>query len=100
MSKENQLSSSMYKEIYRGISVKNFNDINADFGNYTEYGLVFGKSFINIPMENHSEISNITLYIPVLTGDNGFVYVCPNVSSLEDINESCLACGRCVQKMS
>ena len=60
----------------------NWSDITADANS------TLAKSFVHLP-SGHSEISgNISLYVPV-KDNTGSVYICPNATSLNDVNTSC-----------
>lgn len=59
----------------------------ADSSSYNNAGKKLGKAVVHIP-PNSADVFDIILLVPVEYG-SGLLYVCPNASSLEDVNESC-----------
>ena len=64
-----------------------WSDIDGNSSNYSVKNIALGKSFFH-KSSGHSEISNISLFVPAVKG-TGRLYVCPNASSFDEINELC-----------
>jgi hypothetical protein len=64
-----------------------FSGVVADSGNLS-LGSDYGISVVHIPSELNSVVSNVVLKIPEVAG-TGRVFVCPDATSLTDVNLSC-----------